>query len=108
MLQTHSEIMKELLPLYEKDPRRFMRFYDAVFLKLSDIPEGGVLKISDCCNNADIELFKKIAGLLMIEETARKSVTDDVLEFTEDETEIRRSRKFIPSRPLFGKVFKMQ
>lgn len=106
MALIHAELVKELLPLYEKEPRRFMRFYDAVFLKLSDIPEGGSLKISDCCSNVDIALFKKIAGLLIIEETARKSVTDDVLEFTEDETEIHRCRKFIPSRPLFDNVFK--
>lgn len=98
MTSTHSELMQELLPLYDKDPNRFMRFYNAIYLMLLNIPEGGALIIAEHCSKAAIGMFIKVASLLIIEDTCSKSVTDDLLEFSDDYTMIRRSYKFIPSR----------
>lgn len=92
--------MQELYPLFEREPARFMRFYNAVYLKLLSIPEGGVLRITDHCNTKTMGVFIKVAALFMIEETCRKKATDDLLEFSDDYSMIRRNRRFIPSRPL--------
>lgn len=97
MSPSHSELMRELLPLYKEEPSRFMRFYNAVYLKLLSIPEGGILRISDHCRK-DVGLFIKVASLLMIEEISHKEATDDLLEFSDDYTAIRRCYKFVPSR----------
>lgn len=105
MSPSHSELMKELLPLYRQDLKRFMRFYNAVYLKLSAIPEGGALRIAEHCSEKAIDTFIKIACLLIIEDTCRKKATDDLLEFSDDYSTIRRCRKFIPSR-LFRKGVK--
>lgn len=99
MAASHSELMKELLPLYHQEPTRFMRFYNLVYIKIISIPEGGVLRIANYCSKEAIGLFIKIASLLIIEETCRKEVTDDLLEFSDDYTIIRRIYKFVPSRP---------
>lgn len=99
MALTHSELIKQLLPLYGQDPVRFMRFYNAVYLKLLSIPEGGILRIAEHCNKAAINLFIKVASVLIIEDTWKKNVTDDLLEFSDDYTIIRRCPKFMPSRP---------
>lgn len=90
--------MRDLLPLYQEEPSRFMRFYNAVYLKLLSIPEGGILRIADHCRK-NVELFIKVANLLMIEEISHKKATDDLLEFSDDYTTIRRCYKFVPSRP---------
>lgn len=87
------------MPLYHQDPKRFMRFYDIVYLKLCSIPEGGTLRIDEHCKPKAIDTFIKIASLLIIEEACRKKVTDDLLELSDDHSAIRRCRKFIPSRP---------
>ena len=39
MSDTHEEIIKRLLPLYEKAPKRFMAFYNSVWLLCHDLPE---------------------------------------------------------------------
>ena len=40
MVPTYSELIKELYPLYQQEPARFMRFYNAVYKKLFSIHEG--------------------------------------------------------------------
>lgn len=99
MIPSYSDLIKDLLPLYQQEPERFMRFYNSVYLKLLNIPEGGVLRLIDHCSQRAMNTFIKIASLLIIEELCRKEVTDDFLEFSDDRTTIRRCRKFIPSRP---------
>lgn len=99
MAPSYSDLIKDLLPLYRQEPERFMRFYNAIYLKLLNIPEGGVLRIVDHCSQKAMGTFIKIASLFIIEDLCRKEVTDDFLEFSDDHTTIRRCHKFIPSRP---------
>lgn len=95
--------VSEVLPLYEENPERFMRFYNAVYLLLCDIPEGEVLSIAAHCKPTSYALFVKCACLCMMEEQQQREVNDAFLEFNDDYTEIRRSVKFVRSiaRPHF-------
>lgn len=88
-------IKEELLPLYNANPERFKRFYNAVYLLLSNIPEGGSIRVSEHCNPSSYSLFIKIACLCIREERLYKDVTDALLEFSDDYSEIKRSYKFI-------------
>lgn len=99
MAPSYSGLIKDLLPLYQQDPKRFMRFYNSIYLKLLNIPEGGVLRLADHCSQRAMEVFIKIASLFIIEDLCQKEATDDFLEFSDDHTAIRRCRKFVPSRP---------
>nr|DAK18114.1 MAG TPA: hypothetical protein [Caudoviricetes sp.] len=99
MAPTYSELVKELYPLYEQEPTRFMHFYNAVYMKLLSIQEGEVLRIADHCSKKTMNMFIKVASLFIIEETCRKSITDDLLEFSDDYSMIKRCCKFIPSHP---------
>ena len=87
----------EVLPLYREDPERFMRFYNAVYLLLCSIPEGGVLCIAQHCKPSSYGLFVKCACLCMMEERRQRDVKDALLEFNDDYTKIRRCVKFIKS-----------
>lgn len=84
----------ELIPVYEENPQRFMRFYNAVYLLLCNIPEGGLLRIADHCKPPSYGLFVQCACLCIMEECNRCGITDALLEFSDDYTEIRRSVKF--------------
>lgn len=97
MAYSHAELMDKLIPLYERDSKRFMRFYDAVYLKLTDLPPGGALRIAEHCRAEDIGLFVMVANLVIIEELNRKDVLSDYLEPSDDWTMIRRFPGFIPS-----------
>lgn len=55
MAPTYSELVKELYPLYEQEPTRFMHFYNAVYMKLLSIQEGEVLRIADHCSKKNYE-----------------------------------------------------
>lgn len=96
--------MKELMPLYQKDPQRFMRFYNAVYLLLDKLSAGSVLRISEHVRPTSYHLFVTIASLLIIEENRRKGAFDDYLEFSDDFSEIRRTRKYPPYRPCLKRV----
>lgn len=93
----------EVLPLYEEDPERFMRFYNAVYLLLCSISEGGVLSIVEHCKPTSYALFVKCACLCMMEEQQQCEVNDALLEFNDDYTKIHRSVKFTKQviRPHF-------
>lgn len=99
MVPSYSDLIKDLLPLYRQEPERFMRFYNSVYLKLLNIPEGGVLRLVDHCSQKAMGTFIKIASLFIIEDLCQKEATDDFLEFSDDRTIIRRCCKFVPSRP---------
>ena len=68
---TYQEILEEVLPVYHQNPERFMRFYHAV-------------------NNI-------LAAMYIIEETTRKDVLDDFLEFPDDYSAIRHVPKVVPA-----------
>lgn len=90
-----TSIKEELLPIYDENPERFKLFFDAVYLLLHSIPESGSIRIADHCKPSSCSLFVKIACLCIREERLYKEVTDALLEFSDDYTEIRRSGKFI-------------
>lgn len=96
--------MQELMPLYQEEPKRFMRFYDAVYLLLDKIPEGCTLRISDHVRPTSYNLFVTIASLLVIEENCRKGVFDDYLEFSDDYSAIRRTKKYPSCCPCRKRV----
>ena len=100
---TYQEILDEVLPLYRQDPERFMHFYHAVNNILATIPEGKSILIADHCKPASRDLFIKIACMYIIEETTRKDVLDDFLEFSDDYSSIRHVPKLVPAhvRPHF-------
>lgn len=92
------------MPMFREDPERFMRFYNAVYLILDKIPEGGTLRISDHVRPTSYNLFVTIASLLVIEENCRKDVFDDYLEFSDDYSAIRRTRKYPLCHPCCKRV----
>lgn len=92
-------IEEELLPLYNANPERFRCFYNAVYLLLESIPEGGSIRIVEHCQPSSYSLFVKIACLCIREERLYKEMTDALLEFMDDYTEIRRSKRFIAATP---------
>lgn len=97
MAPTYQEILAEVLPIYHQDPERFMRFYHAVNNILATIPEGESIRIDEHCKPTSRELFIKIASMYIIEETIRKDMFDDFLEFSDDYSVIRHVPKFVPS-----------
>lgn len=83
MTDTHSEIMARLMPLYEKAPERFLKFYDAVWLMCYDLPEGAQFRIADRCAAKSIPLFRDIVALCVMEEPydiykGRLELSDDM------------------------------
>ena len=78
-------------------PERFMRFYHAVNNILAAIPEGSSIRIDEHCKPASRDLFIKIAAMYIIEETTRKDVLDDFLEFSDDYSAIRHVPKVVPA-----------
>lgn len=97
-LSTHKiNNPSEVLPLYEENPERFMRFYNAVYLLLCSIPERGALRVTERCKPSSYGLFIKCACLCMMEEQQNHEPTDALLEFSDDYTEIHRSAKFTKS-----------
>lgn len=97
----------EVYPIYEKDPERFMRFYNAVYLLLHSLPEGGTLSIADHCKPSSYGLFVKCACLCIMEEHLYID-TGAVLEFSDDFAEIHRCTRFIKHdiRPHFNRLLK--
>lgn len=95
--QTYQEILDSILPLYRQDPDRFMRFYHAVNNILARIPVGESIVIADHCKPTSRDLFIKIASMYIIEESIRKDVLDDYLEFIDDYKVIRHVPKFVPA-----------
>lgn len=86
--------MAEVLPFYEENPARFMRFYNAVYLLLNSIPASGFIRIADHCQPTSYSLFVKCACLCILEERFYCEEIDTMLEFSDDYAEIRRSEKF--------------
>lgn len=103
MVPTHGELMRELMKLSLTDSARFKKFWNEVMNKVIHIPAGGKLIISDHCNPASIEIFKKIAMVYIIEYNFDKKIYDDYYEFSDDYGVIYHVGEFIPSVPLSSK-----
>ncbi|ADV44357.1 hypothetical protein [Bacteroides helcogenes] len=100
MGETHSDIMARLMPLYEMSPGRFMAFYNAVYLMCIDLPEDCRFRISDRCQEKDLELFRNIVKLLIAEQPYDKYAGQ--LELSDDLEYVRRTTGFKPSGNRFS------
>lgn len=91
---TYRQLIDELLPLYEAQHDRFMRFYDAVWLMLYNMPEGTTLNIAERCKPADRDLFFKVACLIMMSDMPGREYyfVDDAY------TIIRRGYVYAPNK----------
>lgn len=96
---SYTELLQELMPIYEANTERFLKFYHAVYLKLITLPIGSCIIIDKICKPENNELFKKVASLCIIEELNRKKVTDDLLEFSDDRRMICRKPGWIGYKP---------
>ena len=94
MARSYQGILRKVKPLYEQHPERFMRFYNQVFLILSEIPEGGAVLISEKCTERSRELFEDVAEMCIIEERAHHNPGDSWLDFSEDRKWIIRNVSF--------------
>lgn len=91
---TYKELIAELMPIYDADRARFMRFYDAVWLMLYNMAEGDKLVIADRCREADRQLFFKVACLIMISDMRGR----EYYFYDEEKTIIQRGRVFVPKK----------
>lgn len=96
---SYKELLDEVMPIYRRDPERFMRFYHAVNNILASIPEGESIRIDDHCKPASRELFIKIATMYIMEEMILKSCLDGFLEFSDDYSAIRHVPKVVMTKP---------
>ena len=72
-MQSYKDVLDEVMPIFHKNPDRFMRFYHAVNSILAAIPEGDSIRIDEHCKPASRDLFIKIATMYMMEEMIRKN-----------------------------------
>ena len=100
---SYKALMTELMKFNELNPERFKRFWDSVYLKLYNLPEGGSFLITAHCKVASVELFKKIAMVFVLDHERRREKYDDYYEFSDDYNVIYHVRKFVPSVPLSSK-----
>ena len=70
-MQSYKDVLDEVMPIFHKNPDRFMRFYHAVNSILAAIPEGDSIRIDEHCKPASRDLFIKIATMYMMEEMIR-------------------------------------
>lgn len=95
MSDTHEEIIKRLMPLYEQAPARFMAFYNAVWLMCYELPEGQSFRISDRCSERRRNTFLDIVTLCIIEEPY--DIERGELYLSEDSERVCRGIGFRPS-----------
>lgn len=92
MTETHADIIARLLPLYEMSPKRFMSFYDAVYLMCINLPEGEQFRISDRCQEKDLKLFQDIVKIFIAEQPYDTHTGQ--LELSDDMEYVRRTTGF--------------
>ena len=99
MTDTYQDIINRLLPLYERDPNRFMAFYNAVWLMCYELPEGHSFRIADRCGEKSRKLFLDIVCLTIMEEPFGSERGE--LEISDDGEIVSRRVGFRPSaRPV--------
>ena len=96
-MQSYKDVLDEVMPIFHKNPDRFMRFYHAVNNILAAIPEGDSIRIDEYCKPASRDLFIKIATMYMMEEMIRKNGLEGFLEFSDDYNAIRHVPKMVPA-----------
>lgn len=94
-LNSEAELDEFRLP----DPSRFLRFQVQVYLMLSRLEVGGILKVSDAATPSSIPVFIKIVCMYILTERTSSRPEDSYIEFSEDYQVIyRRPGIVIPSR----------
>lgn len=84
----------ELDPIFHMDKERFMRFFNAVYKLLDDIQPGHEVFIPNVCQEKSFEVFIKVAGYYIYEESKRTTWRDSCIEFSDDYCTLKRSYDF--------------
>lgn len=94
---SYDVIMDRVRPLYEQYPKRFMKFYNAVYLMLDEMPVGSVIKLQERCKPNSLPLLRDLVALFIMEQS------DDPLasrwEFMDDYDTVRRTVDCHPMAP---------
>lgn len=96
MTDSYNDIIARLMPLYEKAPERFMKFYDAVYLMCHELPEGSRFRIADRCAEKSVPLFRDLVALCIMDEPY--DAYRGMLELSEDREWVRRGIGINPRR----------
>lgn len=102
MARSYQEILAKVQPIYEAQPERFTKFYDAITVLLFNLKPGTSILISEHCTERSRELFMDVAEMVIIEDLRHRDATDGILEFSDDRKSIRRTMTFKPSEDLFS------
>lgn len=95
--------MDKVKPIYEEEPERFMKFYDAITVLLFGLKPGTSILIAEHCTERSRNLFMDVAEMVIIEDLMHRDAMDGVLEFSDDRKSIRRTSSMRPSKNLFSK-----
>ena len=96
-MQSYKDVLDEVMPIFHKNPDRFMRFYHAVNSILAAIPEGDSIRIDEHCKPASRDLFIKIASMFMLVVLICLMSLVGFLEFSDDYNAIRHVPKMVPA-----------
>ena len=90
------------MPIYDAQPERFTRFYNAITVLLFGLKPGTSILIAEHCAERSRELFMDVAEMVIIEDLMHRDAMDGVLEFSDDRKSIRRTPSVRPSKNLFS------
>ena len=102
MARSYQEILDKLKPIYEEQPERFTKFYDAITVLLFGLKPGTSILIAEHCTERSRNLFMDVAEMVIIEDLMHRDAMDGVLEFSDDRKSIRRTSSMRPSKNLFS------
>ena len=90
------------MPIYDAQPERFTRFYNAITVLLFGLKPGTSILIAEHSAERSRELFMDVAEMVIIEDLMHRDAMDGVLEFSDDRKSIRRTPSVRPSKNLFS------
>ena len=102
MTRSYQEILDKVMPIYEAQPERFTKFYDAITVLLFGLKPGTSILISEHCTERSREMFMDVAEMVIIEDLMHRDASDGVLEFSDDRRSIRRTEVIKPSKNLYS------
>ena len=102
MARSYQDILNKVMPIYDAQPERFTKFYNAITVLLSGLKPGTSILIAQHCTERSRELFMDVAEMVIIEDLMHRDAMDGVLEFSDDRKSIRRTPSFRPSKNLFS------
>ena len=102
MARSYQEILAKVQPIYEAQPARFTKFYDAITVLLFGLKPGASILIAEHCTERSHELFMDVAEMVIIEDLMHRDAMDGVLEFSDDRRSIRRTMTYKSSEDLFS------